>query len=218
MPEVIPYVKLRADLDPRDRYNIQTRAGVVFDLQPGWRVLDVGPMCFPFPHATHYLGVDPRDDPKDGKPFTLADIQERTPFEDGYFDYVYCSHVLEHVDDPVAAAAELSRIGQRGYVEVPSGFSTLFLFYGTVHPKWFPWQDEDGTLIFCPWDKRVLEAYSEVKARHAVDRIVNGNPAKEKLTQRELALRSFYYDHLDIIDPRQMWEGQVRIRLGHWFQ
>jgi hypothetical protein len=33
---------------------------------------------------------------------------------------VVCSHVLEHVGDPIAAVRELQRVGRRGYVETPS--------------------------------------------------------------------------------------------------
>jgi SAM-dependent methyltransferase len=43
----------------------------------------------------------------------------RFPFEDGEFDYVICSHVLEHVPDVAAFCAELFRVGKRGYLEYP---------------------------------------------------------------------------------------------------
>ncbi len=41
------------------------------------------------------------------------------PFADGAFDYVICSHVLEHVPDPSAVIAELTRVARAGYIEVP---------------------------------------------------------------------------------------------------
>src|SRR6187431_958755 len=34
------------------------------------------------------------------------------PFADGVFDYAICSHVLEHVPDPAAVVAELTRIAR----------------------------------------------------------------------------------------------------------
>lgn len=43
----------------------------------------------------------------------------RFPFEDGAFDYVICSHVLEHVPDVAAFCAELFRVASKGYVEYP---------------------------------------------------------------------------------------------------
>jgi len=36
------------------------------------------------------------------------------PFPDKSFDFVYCAHVLEHVDDPIRACREIMRVGKRG--------------------------------------------------------------------------------------------------------
>ena len=41
-----------------------------------------------------------------GKAAVVASIQQ-LPFRSGAFDVVYCSHVLEHVDDDIAAMREL---------------------------------------------------------------------------------------------------------------
>jgi len=45
---------------------------------------------------------------------------ENLPFADKEFDYVICSHVLEHVDDPYKFMKEQSRVAKMGYLEVPS--------------------------------------------------------------------------------------------------
>ena len=45
---------------------------------------------------------------------------ERLPFRDREFDYVICTQVLEHVDDPEAFVRELQRVAPAGYLEVPS--------------------------------------------------------------------------------------------------
>ena len=168
MTPVIPWVVSRSDLDRKDRYNQQLARGLSFGFRKEDNVLDVGPMCFPFPHSTHRLGIDERDNPQDGKPFVLADIQQRTPFEDKFFDFVYCSHVLEHVDDPVAAVIEIARIGKRGYIEVPSGFCTMFLSYGEVHPKWFCYKDDNGYIVFSPWKGDFLEYFKNKRLRMAM--------------------------------------------------
>ncbi|RWY48160.1 class I SAM-dependent methyltransferase [Mucilaginibacter gilvus] len=42
------------------------------------------------------------------------------PFKEKEFDYVICSHVLEHVDDPAKFLAEQFRVAPRGYLETPS--------------------------------------------------------------------------------------------------
>ena len=46
----------------------------------------------------------------------------RFPFEDNAFDYVICSHVLEHVlaDEVPSFLNELSRVAHRGYLEFPT--------------------------------------------------------------------------------------------------
>lgn len=53
------------------------------------------------------------------RPLVLADATE-TPFPDKAFDFVFCSHLLEHMEDPRRLLEELQRIGRRGYIETPS--------------------------------------------------------------------------------------------------
>lgn len=80
-----------------------------------------------YPHQVFYHGVNPH-----------------YPFKDKEFDYVYCSNVLEHVDDPVEFLAELSRVAKRGYIETPSITGEL-LFPKESH-KWCI-MDMDGKLV-----------------------------------------------------------------------
>jgi SAM-dependent methyltransferase len=53
------------------------------------------------------------------RPFVSGDA-ERLPFADNAFDFVICSHVLEHLEHPERAIAELQRVAPRGYIETPS--------------------------------------------------------------------------------------------------
>jgi SAM-dependent methyltransferase len=81
----------------------------------GYRVLDVG--CGPKPYypffagrASEYVGVDV-------VPHPAADLVgpvEALPVEDGAFDLVLCTQVLEHCDDPARAVAELRRVTAPG--------------------------------------------------------------------------------------------------------
>lgn len=78
------------------------------------RVLDVGcgvkPYLPYFSGATSYVGVDVQDNPN-------ADLHgaiEALPVDDGSFDVVLATQVLEHVDDPAAAVRELYRVTAPG--------------------------------------------------------------------------------------------------------
>lgn len=71
-------------------------------------------------------------------PFVNGDIQS-LPYKNKSFDFVYCAHVLEHVEDPKTALDEIMRIGKRGYIEVPTKMSDIvFNFTRLKHfHKWY---------------------------------------------------------------------------------
>jgi SAM-dependent methyltransferase len=120
-----------------------------FDLGLAARVLDAGCGYRPFPFATHFM--DLRDVGEVAwrgfarSRFFIRGSIEALPFADGTFDFVYCAHVLEHVRNPAAACAELSRVGRRGYVECPKSWSE-YLFEATDH-RWLVDLDH-GRLVF----------------------------------------------------------------------
>lgn len=58
-------------------------------------------------------------------------------FEEGSFDYIHCSHVLEHIDDDAAAMAEMNRIlspGGTAYVQVPLRGDTTYEDFSITDP------------------------------------------------------------------------------------
>lgn len=59
------------------------------------------------------------------KIFVKADV-ENLPFKDKVFDFVFCAHLLEHVKNPDKAIQELTRVGKKGYIEIPSAIGELF--------------------------------------------------------------------------------------------
>lgn len=97
-------------LEPLARW-LESEATAAHRERGRYRVLDVG--CgvkpyFPFfePYADEYVGVDVGDNP-------AADLEGRVedlPVEDGTFDVVLCTQVLEHCDDPARAVRELRRV------------------------------------------------------------------------------------------------------------
>ena len=87
---------------------------------------------------------------------------QRLPFEDGAFDLVYASHVIEHVPEPRALLAEMARVARRWvYVEVPC---ELHLRTNRRHLQ----QSLDIGHInaFTPESFRLLLETSELKVAH----------------------------------------------------
>jgi SAM-dependent methyltransferase len=109
-------MKLR---NPKSRFHVKIGSSE--------RVLDVGGGHNPHPRANVVVdkykdtNYHRNDDIKvlNQQQFIVAD-GERLPFADREFGYVFCCHVLEHVEDPVKFLSEIFRVGKRGYIETPS--------------------------------------------------------------------------------------------------
>jgi len=65
---------------------------------------------------------------------TVAADGQHLPFTDQAFDYVICSHVLEHVEAPEKLLTELMRVAKRGYIETPSEIAEKL--YGWPYHQW----------------------------------------------------------------------------------
>ena len=94
--------------DKEDRYSLYQARLFDFGIRPSDKVLDVGSGNVPFPSATHLADLAPSDNHYgragvpfkyvQGKPVHICDIEKMDCFADKEFDFVYCSHVLEHVE------------------------------------------------------------------------------------------------------------------------
>ncbi|KKO18102.1 MAG: methyltransferase domain-containing protein [Candidatus Brocadia sp.] len=145
-----------------ERFSYQFKH-INFDIHQGEKVLDIGSGQDPFPLATHladlYLGdTTHRFRPLkiDNRPFIVCNIGAM-PFADKAFDFLYCSHVLEHTEDPARACDELMRIGKRGYIETPTKTSDI-LFNFIRLPFHHRWHIEvlGDTIIFLEWKNSEL--------------------------------------------------------------
>ena len=133
-----------------------------FDIPPSARVLDIGSGGCPFPRANFLVDRYRNPTPhragevvRAGRPLTVADVQA-LPFDDKSFDFVCCCHMLEHVEDPIRATAELMRVAGRGYIETPTFMKDgLFCWAGPVH-KWHVVGIADA-LCFFEYSPRQLE-------------------------------------------------------------
>ena len=97
---------------------------VADSIPQGARVLEIGPGIAPFRRATHlfdrefYWDVLPEGILREN--IYTGDAEGSLPFPDKYFDFVYCRHVVEDLNNPFTLLKEMSRIGKAGYVETPS--------------------------------------------------------------------------------------------------
>ena len=54
-----------------------------------------------------------------GQIFVKADVED-LPFDDESVDFIWCSHLLEHVNDPIKALAEMRRVSKAGALLIPT--------------------------------------------------------------------------------------------------
>ncbi len=153
---LVPELQLRSG-KPLNTWIYQNEV-MQFDIAPGEKVLDIGSGGWPFAQATHLADLFPgatthRTDPlrKDGRPFLTIDVGHM-PFRDKEWDFIFCSHVLEHLDRPGDACRELMRVGQKGYIEVPTRLSDVMLNFTRLknHHRWHGLV-LGRTIVFVEW-------------------------------------------------------------------
>jgi len=135
---------------PTDNHDLLTE---MFSIKEGELVLDAGGGHAPFRRADVIVEIDVSEGrQRDGKriacekgsKFMAADIAG-LPFKEKSFDFVFCSHVLEHVKDPALACRELIRVAKRGYIETPRKWTEFYA--GHPSHRWLV-DIVDGKLCF----------------------------------------------------------------------
>lgn len=119
-------------------------------------VLDVGGAVAPFARADYIIDIVPLEEVSweqtrgEGtsrltkETYVQHDIcsREPWPFADNQFDYVFCSHVLEDIRDPLWVCSEMVRVSKAGYIEVPSRLYEMTFnleaknLSGACHHRW----------------------------------------------------------------------------------
>ncbi len=117
-------------------------------------VLEVGSGSHPWHRADVLLDRYYKDDAGqrgggelfvDKRPIIVA-AGERLPFKDKAFDFVYCSHVIEHAEDIGAMLREISRVGREGFIECPNPLLERLL--DQSQHRWYI-TNADGKLLIC---------------------------------------------------------------------
>ena len=176
-------------------------------------VLDVGGWHRPFHAAPHVLdlqpyetrntreALDPEQPPRHGAStwFRHDACKAPWPFPDKFFDFSFCSHLLEDVRDPLTVCAELCRVSRAGYIETPSRAREIFSkarFFGLksllgrmpevgfYHHRWFVEIDGDH-VVFRAKDQRLLTSRARFITRRDLGR---------KMTEHESGTFLFWRD------------------------
>lgn len=149
----------------------------ITSIRPQDKVLEIGPGGTPHPRSNAFLELKFNTDqerisqrgnvvqePRFGnKPVHYYDGGE-FPFVDGQFDYVICSHVIEHVVDPASFLDEVFRVGTgRGYLEYPL-ITYEYLYDFDVHLHFVKFDFEQRVLRYLPKRDTVFPEFSVVSA------------------------------------------------------
>jgi SAM-dependent methyltransferase len=140
-------------------------------IAPTDRVLEIGPGADPFHRSDVLLELrlpDEEDYAKQfghdrklqtDKPVVFYDGHE-FPFKDKEFDYVICSHVLEHVPDVPQFLTEVFRVAKGGYFEYPL-ITYEYMHNIGAHLNYVKWNGE--VLYYLKKDQTPLNEFKPVQ-------------------------------------------------------
>lgn len=195
-------------LPNKDRYRLYQSRMFNFDIGPDDKVLDIGSGHIPFPLATHLADIALDDDNYgragapfkyiEGKPVFECNI-EQLPFGDKEFDFVYCSHVLEHVANPEKACNELIRIAKRGYIETPTRGKDIWLNTAKISNHRWAVENIHNKLVFTEYTTEETNGLRN-------DILLNMHVAPQ--TVREKAFSALIYLRADLINTMFLWENE----------
>jgi SAM-dependent methyltransferase len=149
----------------------------IISIRKEYRVLEIGPGCSPHPRSDAFLELEfntvqdkiaqrggALNDANFGiKPVYFYD-GKKFPFEDNQFDYVICSHVVEHVEDPEAFLNEIIRVGRgRGYLEYPL-ITYEYLYNFNVHLHFVKFDFDAMKISYLPKSETSFSEYSGVSS------------------------------------------------------
>lgn len=131
-----------------------------------FRILDVGGAIKPLVFATHVIDILPHENrawyghipgeaTRSSERFSVETWVQQDicvtpwPYEDDYFDVIWCTQTVEDVRDPLVVIKEMSRVGKVGYLDtIHRNFESLINvesphYAGYVHHRWLIVPDGD---------------------------------------------------------------------------
>lgn len=204
---------LYAALSDQSRYGLYQKHLFEFPLRPGDRILDIGSGHLPFPLATELADITTTNHHYgrggaafryiEGKPVHEVSV-EATGFADKAFDFVYCSHVLEHTEEPERACRELMRIGRRGYIETPSPSKDAYFAMARLSNHRWGVELVQGVLVFTEYDSEDLDGIGDDVLLEMVC---------DPRSDREKALCALMNLNADKLNTILFWEEEFTFRV-----
>lgn len=175
----------------------------MLSISRGQLVLDVGSGDGPFARAD-ILCDKYIDDTENrvghlliDRPFVAGDIMA-LPFRDNTFDYVHCSHVLEHVESPEKALKEIMRVGKKGFIETPSEF--LEKIKCSPGHRWYVRMEHD-IFTFIEKDKEVFDPFIQ-------------DISEKRLINKDKAFMNFYWKNFyTLFNIGYDWDGKIDFKV-----
>lgn len=121
------------------------------------------------------------------RPLICADIAN-LPLKNGGFDFIYTSHVIEHLDDFKKSFGEMVRVGKKGVIIVP----------GEIHER--TWDKDSHKWIITESDGKLI-----FRNKCACTRL-NHNLGLEKWKK---IFWNMYSKNRDLLDIIFFWEGVI---------
>jgi SAM-dependent methyltransferase len=127
----------------------------ITNIKPTDKVLEIGPGADPHPRSNVLLELEHASEEERSAHFgheekLVTDKKivyytgTKFPFNNNEFDYVICSHVLEHVEDLPSFLSEIFRISGKGYFEYPLIYYE-YLYNFNVHVNFVKY---NGTTLY----------------------------------------------------------------------
>jgi SAM-dependent methyltransferase len=146
------------------------------------KVLEIGPGIVPFALSTDFIGCNEKM-----PNYINIDIDKDIfPYKDKTFDFVYCRHVLEDIQNPDFALKEILRVCKGGYIETPSPliectknvdvYDNSNKYCGYNHHRYIVWSSiKKNEIYFLPKYSCILDHFVEMNDYKSYN-IINNYP------------------------------------------
>lgn len=140
-------------------------------ITPNDKVLEIGPGATPYERSDVFLELN-YDSEKEriaqSGNVGILDTDKtivyynggKFPFKDNEFDYIICSHVLEHVDNADSFLSEIQRVGKKGYLEFPTIYYD-FLYNFPEHQLFL--LESEGVINWMTKEESGLNKFSAIQ-------------------------------------------------------